>query len=230
MKRTRPDEEVQSANETLPSINEELPTSKEDLESAREYAENIIGTMRESFVVLDPDLRVERVNRAFYRTFGVTPADTIGKFVYELGNRQWDIPEFRTLLEEILPRNHTIEDYLVEWDFEQLGRRSMLLNARQMNGPGGIHGRIVVAIEDITERRQTEEKLRESDERFTRFMKHLPGLAWIKDADGRYVYANEAAEKAFRTPRTELYGRSDQEVFPQETAARFAANDRQARD
>ena len=184
--------------------------------------------MRDPLVVLDPDLRVESVNRAFYRTFGVTPADTIGQFIYELGNRQWDIPEFRALLEDILPQSHTIEDFLVEWDFERLGRRSMLLNARRMHSPGGIYGRIVVAIEDITERKQTEEKLRDSEQRFTRFMQHLPGLAWIKDANGRYVYANDAAEKAFRTPRSALYGRSDQEVFPTDTAAQFAANDRQA--
>jgi PAS domain S-box-containing protein len=224
-----PDNKVDGAVLVLVDIND-LKRSELAIASAREYAENIIGTMREPLVVLNPDLRVESVNRAFYRTFAVTPADTIGKFIYELGNRQWDIPEFRALLEEILPQSHTIEDFLVECDFEHLGRRSMLLNARRMHSPGGFHGRIVVAVEDITESKQTEGKLRDSEQRFTRFMRHLPGLAWIKDADGRYVYANDAAEKAFRTPRTELYGKSDQDLFPQETAARFAANDRQALD
>jgi two-component system, chemotaxis family, CheB/CheR fusion protein len=223
------DNTVDGAVLVLVDIND-LKRSKLAIASAREYAENIIGTMREPLVVLDSDLRVERVNRAFYRTFGVTAGDTIGKFIYELGNRQWDIPEFRALLEEILPQSHTIEDFLVECDFEHLGRRSMLLNARRMHSPGGLHGRIVVAIEDITERKQTEGKLRDSEQRFTRFMQHLPGLAWIKDADGHYVYANDAAEKAFRTPRTELYGKSDQDLFPQATAARFAANDRRALD
>jgi len=132
------------------------------------------------------------------------------------------------VLEQILPQSQTIEDFLVEWDFDGLGRRSMLLNARRMHSPEGNQDRIVLAIEDITERKQTEEKLHDSEQRFTRFMQHLPGLAWIKDAGGRYVYANDAAEKAFRTSRTELYGKSDQDIFPQETAARFAANDRQA--
>jgi two-component system CheB/CheR fusion protein len=223
------DNTVDGAVLVLVDIND-LKRAEIAIASAREYAENIIGTMREPLVVLDPDLRVESVNRAFYRTFGVTPGDTIGKFIYELGNRQWDIPEFRALLEEILPQSHTIEDFLVECDFEHLGRRSMLLNARRMHSPGGLHGRIVVAIEDITERKQTEGKLRDSEQRFTRFMQHLPGLGWIKDADGHYVYANDAAEKAFRTPRTELYGKSDQDLFPQATAARFAANDRRALD
>jgi two-component system, chemotaxis family, CheB/CheR fusion protein len=209
---------------------DDLKRSELALAAAREYAESIIGTIRDPLVVLDPDLRVESVNRAFYRTFGVTPADTIGKFIYELGNRQWDIPEFRALLEEILPESHTIEDFLLEWDFEPRGRRTMLLNARRMHSPGGIPSRIVVAIDDITERKQTEEKLRGSEQRFARFMEHLPGLAWIKDAHGRYVYANDAAEKAFRRPRTQLYGKSDRDLFPQETAARFAANDRQVQD
>ena len=206
----------------------DLKRSELAIAAAREYAENIIGTMREPLLVLDPDLRVESVNRAFYRTFRVTPADTIGKFIYDLGNRQWDIPEFRALLEEILPQSNTIEDFLVEGAFESLGRRTMLVNARRMHSTAGIQGRIVVAIEDVTERKQAEEKLRNSEQRFTRFMQHLPGLAWIKDADGYYVYANDAAEKAFRTPRTALYGKSDRDIFPPETAARFAANDARA--
>jgi two-component system, chemotaxis family, CheB/CheR fusion protein len=223
------DNTVDGAVLVLVDIND-LKRSELAIASAREYAENIIGTMREPLVVLDPELRIESVNRAFYRTFGVTPADTIGKFIDELGNRQWDIPELRALLEELLPRDHAIEDFVVERDFGHLGRRIMLLNARRMHNPAGIQGRIVLAIEDITERKQTEDQLRDSEHRFTQFMEHLPGLAWIKDADGRYVYANDAALKAFRTPRAELYGKSDQEVFPQETAAQFAANDRLALD
>ena len=70
--------------------------------------------------------------------------------------------------------------------------------------------------------------MREQQQRFARFMQHLPGLAWIKDTQGRYVYVNDAAEKAFRTPRADLYGKTDDEVFPPEVAARFSQNDRQA--
>jgi PAS domain S-box-containing protein len=75
---------------------------------------------------------------------------------------------------------------------------------------------------------EAERLLRASEERFARFMRHLPGLAWIKDLQGRYVYANDAAEKAFRTPRAELYGKTDEEVFPPETFAQFKENDRRA--
>ncbi len=81
---------------------------------------------------------------------------------------------------------------------------------------------------EIAERKRSEARLSESEQRFVRFMRHLPGLAWIKDLQGFYVYANEAAEKAFHTPRTELYGKTDDDVFPPETAAQFKENDRRA--
>ena len=80
----------------------------------------------------------------------------------------------------------------------------------------------------VVQRRCAEERVHEQQQRFSRFMQHLPGLAWIKDTQGRYVYVNDAAEKAFRTPRVELYGKTDDELFPPEVAARFSQNDRQA--
>jgi PAS domain S-box-containing protein len=81
---------------------------------------------------------------------------------------------------------------------------------------------------DVTRRKQAERTLRQSEERFARFMQHLPGLAWVKDVQGRYVYANDAAVKAFRRSREDLYGKTDEEVFPPETAAQFRENDRRA--
>ena len=88
--------------------------------------------------------------------------------------------------------------------------------------------RIESRIEIARFRRQARQALRESEERFGRFMQHLPGLAWIKDSAGRYVFANDAAEKAFRTPRERLYGKADFEIFPHEVAAQFRGHDRQA--
>src|SRR5262249_56497680 len=90
-----------------------------------------------------------------------------------------------------------------------------------------IDGAVVVLI-DIDQVKRTQEALRESEQRFARFMQHLPGLAWIKDLGGRYVYANDATTKAFRTPRAELYGKTDEEVFPPDAAAQFQVNDRRA--
>jgi PAS domain-containing protein len=107
-------------------------------------------------------LRVERVNDAFYRTFRVTPSETIGKRLYELGNHQWDVAALRTLLEEVLSRNHAVADFSVAHDFEQLGARTMLLNATRMHNPANRVDRIVVAIEDLTERTRAEDALRRS--------------------------------------------------------------------
>jgi PAS domain S-box-containing protein len=88
--------------------------------------------------------------------------------------------------------------------------------------------RSVAVVQDVTDRKRAEEELRASEQRFARFAQHLPGLAWIKDLQGRYVYANDAAMKVFGTPREVLYGKTDDEIFPPATAAQFKANDRQA--
>ena len=90
---------------------------------ARDQAQAIVETVREPLVILDADLRVVTANRSFYETFQVTPAETEGRLFFDLGNRQWNIPRLRTLLEEVLPRDNTIEDFEVEHDFETIGRR-----------------------------------------------------------------------------------------------------------
>ena len=131
---------------------DELKRSQETIVASRDYAENIVETVRESLLVLDADLRVERANRAFYRTFQVAPAATIGRVVYELGNGQWNIPRLRELLEEIVSRNSRIDEFQVEHDFENLGSRVMLVNARRLDDPERKRDRILLAIEDVTER------------------------------------------------------------------------------
>jgi PAS domain S-box-containing protein len=114
-----------------------------------------------SLIVLDRDLRVVAASRSFYRTFGVAPQNTEGRMLYELGDGQWNIPGLRDLLENIIPKHRTIEAYEVEHEFPVVGRRTMLLNARQVfddKQPGSI---LLLAIEDVTERRDAE---REKDE------------------------------------------------------------------
>jgi PAS domain S-box-containing protein len=122
-------------------------------DETRDYAENIINTVREPLVILDHDLRVVSASRSFYKVFKVNPEETVGQLIYDLGNQQWDIPKLRDLLETILPQKTTFDDYEVEHDFADIGRRIMLLNARQIESVPGKERIILLAIEDITEHR-----------------------------------------------------------------------------
>ncbi|KAF0245811.1 MAG: PAS/PAC sensor [Planctomycetota bacterium] len=128
-------------------------------DAARRFAEAIIETVREPLLVLSADLRIMSANRAFFETFRVLPGDTIGWYLYEIGDRQWDLPELRRLLGEILPRDSHFEDFLVDHDFVGVGRKTMLLNARRILEPREERATILLAIEDITARRRAEEKL-----------------------------------------------------------------------
>ena len=96
---------------------------------------DLVETIREGLLVLDPDLTVRFANRSFGRTFAVTPEDTVGRKLYELGNGQWDIPELRALIETIVPERETIEAFEVDRVFPSVGRRVMVLNARRSIEP-----------------------------------------------------------------------------------------------
>ncbi|MFZ1985354.1 MAG: sigma 54-interacting transcriptional regulator, partial [Desulfatitalea sp.] len=118
-----------------------------------EIFDSILGSVREPLVVLDPDLNVVKANPSFYQTFNVKPEETEGVSIYVLGNGQWDIPKLRELLEEILPRNTTFNDFEVEHSFETIGRKIMHLNARRIykDREASQTQLILLAIEDVTE-------------------------------------------------------------------------------
>jgi len=115
-----------------------------------------VDTVREALVVLDRDLRVVSASRSFYRTFAIESRNTIGRMFYELGDGQWDIPALRKLLEEVIPGHRTIEAYEVEHDFPTIGRRIMLLNARRVFDEADPDSTLLLAIEDVTQRREAE--------------------------------------------------------------------------
>jgi PAS domain S-box-containing protein len=133
-------------------------------QETREYAESIVDTVREGLVVLDADLRVISANRSFYETFKVKPGETEGELVYDLGNRQWNIPKLRELLEEILPTDTTFDNFEVEHEFKIIGRRVMHLNARRIYRETNETLLILLAIEDVTERKRAQQALRQSSE------------------------------------------------------------------
>jgi PAS domain S-box-containing protein len=125
------------------------------VELAKEFAESLVTTVREPMLVLNADLHVRSANRSFYDAFQVNPLETEGRFVYDLGDGQWNIPALRTLLEEIVPQNSSFDDFEVEHEFETIGRKTMLLNARRFP-PEGKWELILLAIADVTERKRLE--------------------------------------------------------------------------
>jgi PAS domain S-box-containing protein len=131
------------------------------------YIRTVIDTVREPFLILDPDLRVLSANKTFFRFFHVTKKATEGTLVYDLGDGQWDIPSLRKLLEKILPKDTFFVDYEVDHEFPQIGRKILLLNARRIHSAEGTAKIILLAMEDITKRKELEEKLRDYTTKLT---------------------------------------------------------------
>ncbi len=138
----------------------ELQRMEAGIRDAQKYAESIVNAVREPLLVLDSNLAVLTANHSFFASFDVTSAETIGRFIYELGGRQWDIPRLRTLLEEILPSQSELTDYEVELEFSTIGRKVFMLNAREVFQEKTGSRIILLAFEDITNRKEVEVKLR----------------------------------------------------------------------
>ena len=153
----------------LEKTRKELAVIKKSADEAHEYAESVINTVREPLIALDQDLRVVSVSRSFYEFFKVKPEETVGQLIYDLGNKQWDIPKLRELLETILPQKTTFDNYEVEHNFATIGRRIMLLNARQIQRVLGKERVILLAIEDITERKELDNEIKRSNESLEQF-------------------------------------------------------------
>ena len=129
-----------------------LKALEDEAGRARELAENIINTVREPLLVLDQEFRVVSAGRSFYATFKTSPAETVGRVLFELGNGQWDIPRLRDLLETVLPESASFDDVRVDHEFPRIGRRTMLLNGRRVLSVTGEMRLILLAMEDITHR------------------------------------------------------------------------------
>ncbi len=139
-----------------------------EIQDALEYTKGIINTVREPLIILYEDLTVALANRSFYQAFKVKPGKTEGELIYNLGNRQWDIPKLRELLEDILPKTTSFDNFEVEHDFPDIGKRIMLLNACRIYLEANRTKLIILTIKDITERKKTDElreKIRELEAR-----------------------------------------------------------------
>ena len=210
-------EEVVSSNEELQTLNEELETSKEEIESANEelsttnqelqtrndllneaygYSEALFATIREPMLVLDKNLRVKSANKTFYKIFNVKEEDTEGVLLYDLGNKQWNIPRLRELLEDLLPKNTHFHDFEITHTFPLIGEKTMLLNARRIIQKTSHEELILLAISNITEQATARKKIEESNKRYNMMLMNSPfGFAVLKGKNMVITLANDSVKE-----------------------------------
>jgi len=205
-------EEIVSSNEELQSINEELETSKEELESsneelltinqellmrndmlaeAHEYSDAIIATIREAVIVLDGRMRVKTANTSFYNTFKLKEEETEGRLIYEIGNRQWNIPRVRKLIEDILPNNSNFYGFEVAHTFPEIGEKIMVLNAKKLVQNTNKQEYILLAIQDITEHKQAEKLIEEREAWLRKMSDNVPVMIWVANQDRNFTFLNK---------------------------------------
>jgi PAS domain S-box-containing protein len=188
-----------------------------EIDGRIEFADKLIDSVREAVLILHGDLRVHSANQVFYDLFRVPQGDTTGRLVYELGNGQWDIPELRLLLEEILPLQKSFDDYEVHHTFDNIGHRIMLLNARRLDHLDFI----VLAVRDVTdlrgaerERQKREAALREQFTEIEALYRNAPvGLA-LFDREFRFVRLNATLADINGVPIEQHIGRLAWDIVP----------------
>jgi two-component system CheB/CheR fusion protein len=201
-------EELQSANEELTTINEELQTRNAELKEAGDYSKAIIATMHEGLLLLSGDLRIKTANKGFYQIFQVIPEETEGFYLYEVGNHQWDIPELRKQLRMVQTRDIPFTGFEVTAEFPGIGRKSMLLNAHKFPKKEGDESLILLAIQDISSRKQNEEELRENEEKFRMLVQNSSDIITVFDQDATIKYESPAIENILGYKSEERVGRN----------------------
>ncbi len=134
--------------------------AQKKIEEERKFADSIIETIREPFVVLDKNFKIIRVNKSFFSMFLVKPTNLEGKIFFDIDNKSWNIPELKKLLKKILPQNTSFSHFEIEHNFPRIGKKTMLLNARRIYRDGNKTDLILLAIEDITDKKIAEEKIK----------------------------------------------------------------------
>ncbi len=227
------EQQLRAANQQLKASNLEIRQKEKEAVAAKEFVEDIISTLRESLLVLDEDFKVITANESFYKTFNTTPKDTLGHFIFEIGNKQWNIPVLKKLLFEILPDNSEIVDFEVKHLFDDIEQKTILINSRELIQEGGKKKMILIAMEDITKRKQYEEdllvtnqqlkaanqqlsateqqlrainiELSASEQRFRKYFEQsLIGMT-ITSTDTRWIETNDVLCKMLGYSKEELY-------------------------
>jgi two-component system CheB/CheR fusion protein len=195
--------------------------SLDEVRQARDFAEAIVETVREPLLVLNAQFRVLKATHSFYETFCVTQAETEGRILFQLGDGQWNIPRLRELLEKVLLHHRRVENFDVAHDFPSIGYRSMVLNAREVHLESKGPKTILLAIEDVTDRTQAEELVRQRE----MTIQNAASQAILSvGPDGRIVMANRMAEMMFGYAREEFLGLPLESLLPERFREAHAAH------
>ncbi len=206
-------EELQSTNEELSTINEELQIRNSELKEAFEYREAIVETIREPLIVLTPDLRVNSANKAFYNHFHQKPAETEGFFIYEMKNGKWNISGLKDQLLDIISKDKSFENFEVKHDFPVIGERVVLFSALRMRYNKNQQDRLLLVIDDITKRRQAEDKLLESVKQNTAILNTISDIFISVDNKWDISFINPKGESFSGKKSKDIIGKNLWEVL-----------------
>ena len=218
-------EELQSTNEELITINEELRLRNNDLKESRDYVLAIVETIHEPLIVINPDMTVRTANRAFYRVFKTTPEDTEGHLLFKLQKGDWNIEELKNRLSEISLSKKTIETFEIKNEFTLIGEKILLFYAMRMDQADNNKGRVMLAIEDITQRKLSEKQLKESEENFRLLVQNSADIITVFGADGTIQYQSESVYRILGYSPSETVGKNiffDSFVHPEDRSLKEA--------
>jgi two-component system, chemotaxis family, CheB/CheR fusion protein len=188
---------------------DDLTRALASAEAARDFAEGMVETVQHPLLVLDNDFRIQRVTSGFYKDFQVTPNETLGQSIFAIGDGQWNISQLRTRLEDALNRDVSFRDLNIEREFPKIGRRTMRLNAQRISGRDRTSHTLLLAIEDVTERKEAAEI------QYRRlFESARDGIVVIDGGTGQVIDANPFFLELTRYSRPEIVGQTFSEIPP----------------
>lgn len=191
-------EEIESTNEELITTNQELQTRYEQLHESHEFSEALIATMHDSIVILDKSMRIKSANKLFYEKFHLKENETEGRYLFDIGNKQWDIPVLHELLQLILIKNLTFDNYEITHTFPDIGTKTLLLNASRIVQKKHQEQMILLAIADITElthkinELQALNEQKKAEKNLLAMADSVPALVWMCNASKSYYFFNKS--------------------------------------
>ncbi|MBS9718852.1 chemotaxis protein CheB [Pseudohalocynthiibacter aestuariivivens] len=186
----------------------DLKILQKNNEAAQLFAENIVDTVREPLVVLDKSFRIIRASRSFYAAFKTRPVNIENLSIFDIQDCQWDIPNLRKLLERVLPEKETVESFEITIDTTEAGARDMVLSARKIEQKGFGDELILLAIEDVTERKKIQNELIEREARLAIILNSAPDAIITITDEGTVQSFNAAAERIFGFTTDEMIGQN----------------------